>query len=309
MSLKGRDVISTCDLSSQDFSRLFEEAEELRVLFEKGPLNVARSRIMATLFFEPSTRTRLSFTYAMAKLGGQVVDFGPKDTTSVVKGETLSDTIRIINGYDADLIVLRHGLEGASRLASEITRVPVVNAGDGSREHPTQALTDLYTIWKALGRIDGITVGILGDLKYGRTPTSLSYSLSMFKGVKIFFIAPDLLQIRGEVTEKIKGNVDFESTNDLRSVLGRLDVLYVTRIQKERFPDMEEYLKVKGTYRIDGQLLRESGASPLILHPLPRVDEISMDVDELPNAKYFEQAANGVIVRAALIAEIMGLEI
>ncbi|MFQ5710779.1 MAG: aspartate carbamoyltransferase [Candidatus Geothermarchaeales archaeon] len=308
MTLKGRDIISVFDFTIDDFHRLFKKAEEMREMFQEGPSNLAKGKNLTTIFFEPSTRTRLSFTYAMLKLGGSVVDFGPVEASSVAKGETLADTIRMVDGYGTDVIVLRHGLEGASRLAAEAASAPVINAGDGSREHPTQALLDLYTMWRVFGRIDGLKVGILGDLKHGRTPSSLSYGLSMFNDVKIYFIAPELLQIREEVVEKIRSRVDYSLSEGLKEVIGDLDVLYVTRIQKERFTHEHEYLLVKGTYRVDERLLKETKAKPIIMHPLPRVDEISPEIDNFPNARYFEQASNGVFARAALISEVMGLE-
>jgi len=307
MTLKGKDIISIFDLTPQDILNLFQGAERVRKTPREKLLEVARGKVMACLFFEPSTRTRMSFIYAMLRLGGGVADLGPLQATSVAKGETLADTVRMIDGYETDLIVLRHRLEGASKLAAEIAEAPVINGGDGSREHPTQALLDLYTMWRIFKRIDGLKVGILGDLRYGRTPSSLSFALSMFQGVKIYFIAPEILQVREELVKRIEGRVEYTKTDDLRAVLPELDVLYVTRIQKERFPDPEEYARVKGIYRVDRKLLTETGSQPIILHPLPRVDEISPDVDSFPNAKYFEQASNGVFVRAALIAEVLGL--
>ncbi|NIM44653.1 MAG: aspartate carbamoyltransferase [Nitrososphaeria archaeon] len=308
MNLEGKDIVSVFDFSKKDFYRLFQKAEGLREKLRKRPLSTSEGKVLTTVFFEPSTRTRLSFSYAMLKLGGKVVDFGSVAATSVAKGESLTDTIRMIDGYGTDVIVLRHGLEGASRRAAEVAEAPVINAGDGSREHPTQALLDLYTVWKIFGKVDGLRVGIIGDLKYGRTPSSLSYALSMFDDVQIRFIAPEILQVREEVKKRIRSKVDFILYKDPREAIRDLDILYVTRIQRERFEHEHEYHRVKGIYKIDKKLLEEAEAKPIILHPLPRVDEISPEIDGLPNARYFEQASNGVFVRAALIGEILGLE-
>jgi len=307
--LKGRDILSIWDLSRGELEEIFRVAEKLEPIKNGRQLSIAEGKVLATVFMEPSTRTRLSFTIAMLRLGGKVVDFGELEKTSVAKGETLADTIRVIDGYGVDIIVLRHPNDGASRLAAEIARAPVINAGDGAREHPTQTILDLYTIWRSLGRIDGLTVGIMGDLKYGRTPSSLLYGLSYFSNVKVKLIAPKQLQMREEVLDKVEGKVEYSIHEDLREVIRELDVLYVTRIQKERFPDPEEYEKVRKSYVVNLDSLKGCKDSLIVMHPLPRVDELSTELDNTRYAKYFDQSSNGVPVRAALISLILGLEV
>ncbi len=306
-NLRGRDIISALQFEREDVERLIDAAESLRKeIEEKGILDYARNKILATVFLEPSTRTRLSFQFAMVKLGGQVIDFGLAEAASIAKGESFEDSMRMVDGYDPDIIVLRQKVPGNAAKAAEICKAPVINAGDGWNEHPTQALLDVYTIWRELRRIDGIRIGIMGDLKYGRTPSSLSYILSKFKDIKIYYIAPEQLQIRPEVLEKIRG-VDYEKVDRPEKVMEELDVLYVTRLQKERFEDPSEYERLKGSYNINRELLVKFKHIPIIMHPLPRVFELSTDVDDLPQAKYFEQAKNGMYIRAALIKEILGV--
>jgi len=306
-NLRGRDIISALQFEREDVERLIDAAESLRKeIEERGILDYARNKILATVFLEPSTRTRLSFQFAMVKLGGQVIDFGLAEAASIAKGESFEDTMRMVDGYDPDIIVLRQKVPGNAAKAAEICKAPVINAGDGWNEHPTQALLDVYTIWRELKRIDGIRIGIMGDLKYGRTPSSLSYILSKFKDIKIYYIAPEQLQIRPEVLEKIKG-VDYEKVDRPEKVMEELDVLYVTRLQKERFEDPSEYERLKGSYNVNRGLLSKFKHIPIIMHPLPRVFELSTDVDDLPQAKYFEQAKNGMYIRAALIKEILGV--
>ena len=308
MSLRGRDVVSALDFTREEVEGLFELAERLRrEMEERGTLSYARGRVLATVFLEPSTRTRLSFTFAMVRLGGSVVDFGPEAASSRAKGESVEDTLRMVDGYGPDAIVLRQGVPGFAARAAEICEAPVINAGDGWNEHPTQALLDVYTMWRELGRVDGLTVGIVGDLRYGRTPSSLSYMLSHFDGVRIWYVAPDPLQIREEVVERIGDRVEVRRASRLEEVLEELDVLYVTRLQKERFPDPEEYERLKGSYRVDAEFLSRFERVPVIMHPLPRVWELDESVDSLPQAKYFEQARNGLYVRAALLKEILGV--
>jgi aspartate carbamoyltransferase catalytic subunit len=263
--------------------------------------------VLATLFLEPSTRTRLSFTSAMLKLGGGVLDFGDPEHTSIKKGESLSDTIRIVAGY-SDVIALRHPWEGAARLAAEIAGRPVINAGDGANQHPTQTFLDLYTVQKERGGIDGLTVGFVGDLKYGRTVHSLATALGRFDVHQVYIAPASLAVPPGLLGELGRAGVDYEQTEDLRGVLPQLDVLYCTRIQQERFPDIIEYERVKGAYRIERALLEDCGVKDglRIMHPLPRVDELAPDVDQTPYAVYFEQAANGVPVRQALLAMVLG---
>jgi len=301
-------------LSAKDFERswvlrLFENAKRLKHLFiEKRFLDVASDRVLMTVFLEPSTRTRLSFTYAMLRLGGRVVDFGPEEATSRAKGETFEDTIRMLDGYSPDILVIRSKEVGAAEKASRIVRCPVVNAGDGWNEHPTQALLDVYTMWEIFGKVDGLSVGVMGDLKYGRTASSLSYLLSKFSDIKLHYIAPDELQIRDEVLDYVK-HLHINRHQRLEEVKEELDVLYVTRLQRERFTEPKLYEALKGSYVVNLENLRKLKKIPVIMHPLPRVDELSTEVDTLPQAKYFQQAENGVYVRAALMADILSIKI
>ncbi|OYT51881.1 MAG: aspartate carbamoyltransferase [Desulfurococcales archaeon ex4484_204] len=307
-ALKGKDIVSALDFRREDVEELFKLADHLREeMKDEGVLSYGKGKVLATVFLEPSTRTRLSFTYAMIRLGGTVIDFGPEAASSRAKGESLEDTMLMVDGYGPDVIVLRQRTPGFAAKAAEICKAPVINAGDGWNEHPTQALLDVYTIWRELGRVDGIKVGIMGDLKYGRTPSSLSYLLSKFNNVTIYYIAPDPLQIRDEVVEKVKGKVRYYKVGRPDEVIEELDVLYVTRLQKERFPSPEEYERLKGSYRIDRDFLMRFKHIPIILHPLPRIWELDTSVDALPQAKYFEQARNGMYVRAALLKEVLGV--
>ncbi len=300
--LSVRDIISIRDLSKKDILALLEAAERLE---EKPMPELMRGKVLATLFFEPSTRTRLSFMSAMERIGGSVIGFENPALTSIGKGETLWDTIKMVENY-ADLIVQRHPVEGSARLAAEASSVPVINAGDGSNQHPTQTLTDLYTIKKEKGRIDGLTMGFVGDLKFGRTVHSLCLALGHFK-VRMFFIAPESLQMpESYLREMDEKGIAYEMEESLQKAVKELDIIYMTRIQKERFPDITEYNKLKGTYQIDKSLLAYAKKDVRIMHPLPRIDEIKRDLDETENAAYFRQAGNGIPVRQAVIALISG---
>ncbi len=306
-TLKGKDIISALQFERGEVEKLFQLAEQLRKeINEKSVLDYAKGKIMATVFFEPSTRTKLSFQFAMVRLGGEVIDF-EVSASSLAKGETDIDTLRIIDGYDPDVIVLRQSKPHFPEQIAGMIKAPIINAGDGPNEHPTQALLDVYTIWRELGKVDGLTIGIMGDLKYGRTPSSLSYLLSKFNDVTIYYIAPEVLQIREEVLKNIEGKVKYYLVNNVSEVMEKLDVLYVTRLQKERFKDPSEYERLKGSYKIDRNLLSKFKRIPIIMHPLPRVWELDPSVDELPQAKYFEQAKNGMYIRAALIKEVLGV--
>jgi aspartate carbamoyltransferase catalytic subunit len=298
-----RDIVSIRSFTREEIDYILEVSKTMEPLAEKGS-DMLRGKVLAELFFEPSTRTMLSFQTAMYKLGGNVIGFAEPGVSSVWKGESLADTVRVVESY-SDVIVLRHPLEGAARFAAEYARVPVINAGSGAEEHPTQALLDLYTIMKAKGKIDGLNIILMGDLRYGRTVHSLAYALSLYD-VKLRLISPDLLKMRSEVIEDIKDRIEVSEHMDFMEVLPDADVLYVTRIQKERFPDLGEYEKVRGSYAIDLNVLKEAKEDLIVLHPLPRVDEISVEVDSTPFAKYFEQARNGVIVRMALLALVLG---
>ncbi len=306
-SLKGKDIISALQFTREEVEHLFNLAEKLRKeMDEKGILDYAKGKIMVTAFFEPSTRTKLSFQFAMKRLGGEVIDF-EVTTSSLAKGETDIDTLKIIDGYNPDVIVIRQKKPHFPEQIAPMIRAPIINGGDGWNEHPTQALLDVYTIWREFGKVDGLTIGIMGDLKYGRTPSSLSYLLSKFKDITIYYIAPEPLQIRDEVIEKIEGKVTYYKVSSVEEVIEKLDVLYVTRLQKERLPDPSMYEKLKGSYKIDAQLLSKLKKIPIIMHPLPRTWELDPSVDNLPQAKYFEQARNGMYIRAALIKEVLGV--
>ena len=303
LEFKGRDIISVKDFSREEIDYVLEMARVMEPMAKSGS-DLLRGKILATLFFEPSTRTRLSFESAMHRLGGSAIGFAEAEIASVKKGENLADTMRVVESY-ADVIVVRHPLEGAARLAAEFAGVPVINGGSGAEEHPTQALLDLYTIAKEKQKIDGLSVALVGDLRYGRTVHSLAYALSLFD-VRLFFVSPEMLHMRREVLEAIKGKVRAVEGSSLEEVVENVDVLYVTRIQKERFPDAAEYAKVRGSYRVDLKLLEKAKGDMIVLHPLPRVDEIAPEVDTTIHARYFEQVWNGIVVRMALLGLVLG---
>jgi aspartate carbamoyltransferase catalytic subunit len=264
-------------------------------------------QVMATLFYEPSTRTRLSFESAMLRLGGAVIGTEAARTfSSAIKGETLEDTVRMVSTY-ADLIVLRHDEAGAAARAASVASVPVVNAGDGPGEHPTQALLDLYTIERELGHIDGVRVAFCGDLRFGRTARSLALLLALYPGVRLAFVAPPVIQVGGDILARLEARgVECTLAEQLTEVLDDVDVVYQTRVQKERFTDPLEYEQAKTAIRIDGAIMRQLPAGAIVMHPLPRVDEIAPEVDADPRAAYFRQAANGVAIRMALLEMLLG---
>jgi aspartate carbamoyltransferase catalytic subunit len=298
-----RDIISIRDFTREEIDYMLEVAGRMEPLAKSGS-DMLRGKILATLFFEPSTRTRLSFEAAMYKLGGGTIGFAEPEAASITKGETLADTMRVVESY-SDVIVLRHPLEGAARFAAEYAGIPVMNAGSGAEEHPTQALLDLYTIRKERGTIDGLNVALLGDLRYGRTVHSLAYGLSNYD-VRLYLISPALLRMRREILDEIKGKIEIVDDTDLEEAVPELDILYVTRIQKERFPDLGEYEKVRGSYMITIDTLKRAKEDSIVLHPLPRIDEITPEVDMTPHAKYFGQVWNGVVVRMALLGLVLG---
>ena len=305
--LCGKNILSVFDLTKEEILNLFKEAEELREAVENGEsLNLANGKIMATVFLEPSTRTKLSFQFAMKKLGGSIIDFDVS-TSSMAKGESDEDTMRIIDGYYPDVIVIRQSDPEFLFKIKDFVNAPIINAGDGYREHPTQAILDAYTIWRIYGTVSGLNVCIMGDLKYGRTPPSLAYLLSMFPKNKIFFVSPKELRIRKEVLEKIEGKVDYEILNSIEEINEELDVVYVTRVQKERIKDKETYEKVKGAYALTKTALDKIKGDPIIMHPLPRVWELPKEIDEMEKAVYFEQAKNGMFARMALIKAVLGV--
>ena len=305
----GRNVVSIKDLTKEEVECLLDLAEKM-IPYAKGEkrCRALDGRIVANLFFEPSTRTRLSFESAAHRLGAQILDVSQMSATSIAKGETMADTIRVIDAY-CDAIVMRHPYEGVARLATKYSKSPVINAGDGAASHPTQTLLDLFTIRNCKGKIDGLNITLVGDLKYGRTVHSLVDALMMYD-VKLTFVAPDSLQMPADIVENLRSHgYDPKMTSDLNEAIKDTDVLYVTRIQKERFPDPAEYKKVAGTYRVDNNLLLEAKSDVIVMHPMPRVDEIATEVDSTPHAKYFEQAFNGIPMRMAILCAVLGGEI
>ncbi len=303
--IKNRSIITIDDISDDDLNEILTAADEMdRSLKSKKKINILDSRVMCTLFYEPSTRTRLSFESAMHRLGGAVITMADVKTSSVAKGETLADTIRMADAY-SDIIVIRHPLEGAARLASRFTSKPVINAGDGSGQHPTQTIMDLYTIKKEIGRLDGLNVVLLGDLKYGRTVHSLILALSKFNA-NIKLISPPSLRIPEYLINRVKNKKSLEILDTMDGNISDADVLYVTRIQKERFTDPNEYQSLIGSYSINNSVMETMKKTSIIMHPLPRVDEIAPEVDQDPRAAYFRQAANGVPVRMAIVAKVLG---
>ena len=296
-----KHLISIDDLSREEIVRILDKAEEFEdVALGLRSCKILEGKILANLFFEPSTRTRISFETAMKRLGGEVVNVSAQEASSMAKGETLADTIRVISNY-CDAIVIRHFLEGAARFAAENSSVPVINAGDGAGQHPTQTLLDLYTIRKECRRLEGLTIALVGDLKYSRTIHSLIKALKLFKN-KIYLVSPEVLSLPEEFLEELDGNAERAK---LEEIIESVDVLYVTRIQKERFLDEEEYRRVAGSYGITPEIVSRMKDSAIILHPLPRVDEIDVRVDSTRQARYFKQAFYGVPVRMAILSEVM----
>ena len=300
-----RDLISITDFSKDDYLRIMELANE----FEKNPnQNLLNGKVAATLFFEPSTRTRLSFETAINRLGGRIIGFSDSSSSSVSKGETLHDTIRMVSNY-ADLIVMRHPLEGSARYASQVSHIPVINAGDGANQHPTQTLLDMYSIIKTQGRLDNINIFMVGDLKYGRTVHSLLQALSVFENPIFNFVSPPELAMPVEYKRFLESKgIRYYEHLQFNDIISEADIIYMTRVQKERFSDPMEYEKVKNVYILKNSMLETTKPTMKILHPLPRVNEIHTDVDTNPKAYYFTQALNGVFTRQAIISHIMGLK-
>ena len=303
-----RHLMNPLDFSVEELDKLFALADDI----EKDPAKYAHKcdgKILATCFYEPSTRTRLSFESAMTRLGGRVIGFSDAASSSASKGESVSDTIRIISCY-ADICAMRHPKEGAPMVAAEKSLIPVINAGDGGHQHPTQTLTDLMTIRSMKGRLDNLTVGFCGDLKFGRTVHSLISALSRYTGIKIVLISPEELKLPSYVKAEAlkKNNIPYEQTTDLESVMPQLDILYMTRVQRERFFNEEDYLRLKDSYILTPEKLVNAKKDLCILHPLPRVNEISVAVDDDPRACYFKQVRNGRFIRMALILKLLGIE-
>lgn len=302
--MKNKSLVSITDYSKEEYLRILSVADD----FEKQPVQpVMQGKVVANLFFEPSTRTRLSFESAVNRLGGRVIGFSDTQSSSVTKGETLYDTIKIVSNY-CDLIVIRHPLEGSARFASELTRIPLINAGDGANQHPTQTLLDLYSIYKTQGTLENLTVFIVGDLKYGRTVHSLLMALSQFK-TTFHFISPDELKMPDEYKFYLhRLGLEYYERKELVSDIEKADIIYMTRVQKERFSDPIEYEKTKNAYVLKNKMLAKTKDNMKVLHPLPRVSEIEQDVDMNPKAYYFTQARNGVFVRQAIMSLILGLK-
>ena len=298
-----KNIISVRNLDKQKLELIFDATDKIIDMSQDKRREIARGKTLGYLFFEPSTRTRLSFESAIALLGGTSIGIADATSSSIHKGETLGDTVKVISSY-CDVLVLRHSLDGSSRFAAEISNKPVINAGSGTEEHPTQTIQDLYTIKKEKKKIDGLKIGITGDLKYGRTVYSLLYGLRNYD-VDLHLISPESLRIRSDSTYDIKKELSYTESSNIDEYIEDLDVLYVTRIQKERFPDEEEYAKVKGSYVIGSDMVKKMKDDAIILHPLPRIDEISADVDNTKQAKYFEQAEYGKYTRAALLGLIL----
>ena len=300
-----KDIISMNDTSKEEILEILEVAEKIEKTSEEEKLNFLKGKIIATLFFEPSTRTKMSFESAAFRLGAQVLQLPPLELSSVKKGESFSDTIKMVESY-SDVIVVRHPNDGAARLASTTSQKPVLNAGDGSNQHPSQTLLDLYTIKDEKGTLNNLSIAFVGDLKYGRTVHSLVKALTHFNPV-IYFVAPKILQMPSYLIDDLdKNNIKYEILEDFRDCLDKIDVFYMTRIQKERFPDIEDYEKVKGVYVINKKnILGKCKEDMIILHPLPRVDEISTDLDDTKHALYFKQAKNGIPIRQAMMMKVL----
>ena len=301
-TLKGRNLISITDFSKEEYIEVLDIAEG----FEKNPKqHILGDKVVATLFFEPSTRTRLSFESAANQLGARVIGFSDPGATSVQKGESLHDTIKMVSAY-ADLIVMRNPKEGSSRYASEVASVPVINAGDGANQHPTQCMLDLYSIRKTQGTLDNLNIALVGDLKYGRTVHSLVQAMCNFNAT-FHLVSPEELKLPSSVKKSIKdAGLKYYQYHEIRDIMGVADIIYMTRVQRERFSDLLEYERVKDSCILTASMLEGCKPNMRVLHPLPRVNEITTDVDKTPHAYYFQQAQNGVYVRQALIASILG---
>lgn len=301
-----RHLMSPLDFTTKELDKLFDLATDIENNKEKYA-HACAGKILATCFYEPSTRTRLSFESAMTRLGGQVIGFSDAGSSSAAKGESVSDTIRVISCY-ADICAMRHPKEGAPMVAAEKSTIPVINAGDGGHQHPTQTLTDLLTIRSLKGTLNGFTIGLCGDLKFGRTVHSLIHALIRYEDINFIFISPEELKVPDYITEELKAHsIPYEEVSSLEAVMPRLDFLYMTRVQKERFFNEEDYIRLKDFYILDTAKMELAKPDMLVLHPLPRVNEISVEVDNDPRAAYFKQAQYGVYVRMALILTLLEL--
>lgn len=305
--LKGRSLIEPMDFTLDELSEVFDLADEI-VGNPKKFMHACDGYLLATLFYEPSTRTRFSFEAAMNRLGGRVIGFSEPNASSVAKGESIADTVRTVACY-ADITVMRHPKEGAAQVASQYSEIPVVNAGDGGHQHPTQTLTDLLTIRRTMGRLNNLTIGCCGDLKFGRTVHSLIKALSRYENNKFVLISPEELDIPEYIKREVlqKRNIEFKQVRTMEEAMGEIDILYMTRVQRERFFNEEDYIKLKDTYILDKEKMDLAKKDMIVLHPLPRVNEISYEVDNDPRALYFTQAKYGMYVRMALILKLLGL--
>ncbi|NLY72004.1 MAG: aspartate carbamoyltransferase [Clostridiales bacterium] len=305
--LKGRNLIEPMDLSVEELDEIFDLAEEI-IKKPSEYSNICAGNLLATLFFEPSTRTRFSFEAAMLKLGGKVIGFSEPTSSSIAKGESIADTVRTVSCY-ADIIVMRHPKEGAPRIGAMVSEVPIINAGDGGHQHPTQTLTDLLTIRALKGGFSNLTIGLCGDLKFGRTVHSLMKALSRYENITFILISPKELVIPDYVRKEVlnKNGVKYEEVRKIEEVIHKLDILYMTRVQKERFFNEEDYVRLKDHYILDNEKMSLAREDMIVMHPLPRVNEIAVEVDNDPRAVYFKQAKYGMYVRMALIIKLLGL--
>jgi len=306
--LKGRHLIDPMDFTMEELNEIFDLAGEII----ENPAefqNVCNGKLLATLFYEPSTRTRFSFEAAMLRLGGQVIGFSEPSSSSAAKGESVADTIRTVACY-ADIAVMRHPKEGAPKVASMHSEIPVINAGDGGHQHPTQTLTDLLTIKTAKKNLNNHTIGLCGDLKFGRTVHSLVKAMSRYENIKFILISPNELKIPDYIKKEIleKNNIEYKEVQTMEEVMGEIDILYMTRVQRERFFNEEDYIRLKDSYILDGEKMKSAKSDMIVLHPLPRVNEISYEVDSDPRAYYFKQAKFGMYARMALIAKLLGVK-
>ncbi len=308
--VKKKDIQNLIEINDLSTDEIFDLIKVANDIIDNGDSYSHKcDKILATLFFEPSTRTRLSFESAMLRLGGKVLGFSEASSSSTAKGETLADTICTVSGY-SDIIAMRHPKEGAPIVAIKKAKVPIINAGDGGHHHPTQTLTDLFTIYREKKRLDNLTIGLCGDLKFGRTIHSLVSAMSRYKNIKFVLISPNELKMPDYIISEVleKNNIEYKETNNMEEYMNELDILYMTRVQRERFFNEEDYIRLKDYYILDKAKLKNSKKDLCILHPLPRVNEISPEVDDDKRAKYFEQAYNGVYIRMALILKLLGIE-
>lgn len=306
--LKGKHLIDPMDFTTEELEEIFDLAEEIIKCPEEFS-HICENKLLATLFYEPSTRTRFSFEAAMLRLGGKVIGFSEPNSSSAAKGESVADTIRTIACY-ADIAAMRHPKEGAPKIASMYSDIPVINAGDGGHQHPTQTLTDLLTLRLSKRKLSNLTIGLCGDLKFGRTVHSLIKAMSRYENNKFVLISPEELKIPDYIRKEIleKNNIDFVEVSNMEEVMPRLDMLYMTRVQKERFFNEEDYIRLRDSFILDGEKMSLAKEDMIVLHPLPRVNEISYEVDNDPRAYYFKQAKNGMYVRMALIAKLLGVK-